>query len=101
MIIIIIGTAAGIMLGMRFQLFVLVLLVLLGVFAAVAAGIASGQGVWPITRLALLIVFTFELGYLVGGFVRSFASGLRPALQKVRKLGASHRPERSGAGSWS
>jgi hypothetical protein len=69
MIFIIIGTLAGILLGLRFKVFVLVPAILI----AACAIIVTGHGLKVIVLTALATAAVLQIGYILGCVVRVYA----------------------------
>jgi hypothetical protein len=71
MIFIIIGTIAGILLGLRFKVFVLVPAILI----AACAIIVTGHGLKAIVLTVLATAALLQIGYILGCVVRAYAGG--------------------------
>ena len=68
---------AGIALGLRFRVYILVPTVFFTLAAIVGTGIANDRGIWGIVLDALVGTVTLELGYVVGVAFQALAAGLR------------------------
>ena len=66
--------AIGLLLGLRFSSFVLVLASSLCVASALAYGVAHGSGFWATTFAIVLSQISTQLGYFVGSAILSFAA---------------------------
>jgi hypothetical protein len=65
----IIGTVAGIALGLRFKVLVLVPAIALAVIFALIVGIARGYSFWSIVLAIVIVGPAIQLGYLAGIFL--------------------------------
>jgi predicted phage tail protein len=87
----IIGAFAGIMLGLRFKVFVLGPATLLVTAAITVSGIASGHEPGMIALTAFGAVASLQIGYFVGGILQVMAPAHLLARTTVR-----YRPPKSG-----
>jgi hypothetical protein len=71
------GTLAGAVLGFNFELYGLVLTICASVLLTVLVGAAGGAAAPSIASFSSLIVFTLQIGYLVGCFTQ-FVSARKP-----------------------
>jgi hypothetical protein len=67
----IIGVLAGIALGLRYKVFVLVPAVTLTIMFAVIGGIAHGDRLWSILLAAATLGTAVQFGYLAGIMIRA------------------------------
>jgi len=72
MISLILSVTAGMVLGQRFKVLILLPASGLAIIAATAAGIARGDHAWSITLLAVAVTVALQIGYLVGTGIQSF-----------------------------
>lgn len=62
--------AIGVLLGLRFKVFVLVPAIAISLGANFAIGIAKGSGIWPILFSTFITIAGLQIGYLVGVAIR-------------------------------
>lgn len=84
-VLLIIGTAVGVILGLRLTVFVLVPAMLLATAVTIARGIASGHDSRVIALAVLATLASVQIGYIVGCSLS--------ALLRVRITGWHRRPK--------
>jgi predicted Na+-dependent transporter len=84
MTLIILNLLAGLVLGQRFKVLVLVPAIVLALLVAIGAGIARGDGVWSTALMAGAVGMALQIGYLAGLFI-----GHIPALGRARRTASS------------
>jgi hypothetical protein len=62
----------GAALGLRFRIFVLLPVILLGLFVCTAIGLAQGTAIWSITLTSVIGATCLQLGYLGGALLKFF-----------------------------
>ena len=60
----------GAALGLRFRIFVLLPVILLGFFGCTAFGLAQGTTIWSITLTSIVGATCLQLGYLGGALLK-------------------------------
>ena len=60
----------GAALGLRFRIFVLLPVILLGLFVCTGIGLAQGTTIWSITLTSFIGVTCLQLGYLGGALLK-------------------------------
>jgi hypothetical protein len=60
----------GAALGLRFRIFVLLPVILLGLFVCTAIGLAQGTTIWSITLTNVIGATCLQLGYLGGALLK-------------------------------
>src|ERR1700674_5438108 len=73
----IISSLAGMVLGQRFKVLILLPAVGVAVIAATGAGIARGDQFWSIVLLAIAVTVALQMGYLIGTGIRSLLAAGR------------------------
>jgi hypothetical protein len=73
-----IGLLVGMILGQRYKVLVLAPAIVLTLVVTAAAGLFRADGGWTIAAACVATVTALQLGYLLGGVLRSFATG-KPA----------------------
>jgi hypothetical protein len=68
----IISLLAGMVLGQRFKVLILLPAIGFAVIVAIGAGIAQGDHFWSIVLLAVAVTVALQIGYLLGTGIRSF-----------------------------
>ena len=66
-----VGVVVGIVLGLRYKVFVLVPAVSLAIMFAVMSGIARGDRVWSILLAMAILGTAVQFGYLAGIMIRA------------------------------
>jgi len=69
---VVISLVAGIALGQRFKILILVPVMSLALVGTIAAGIARADNVWSIALIAIAVLTALQIGYLIGIWLRSF-----------------------------
>ena len=69
---VVISLVAGIALGQRFKILILVPVMSLAFVGTIAAGIARADNVWSIALMAIAVLTALQIGYLIGIWLRSF-----------------------------
>jgi hypothetical protein len=87
---VVISLVAGIALGQRFKILILVPVMSLALVGTIAAGIARADNVWSIALMAIAVVTALQIGYLIGIWLRSFIVSARfahpsPASEETRR----------------
>ena len=87
---VVISLVAGIALGQRFKILILVPVMSLALVGTIAAGIARADNVWSIALMAIAAVTALQIGYLIGIWLRSFIVSARfarpsPASEETRR----------------
>jgi hypothetical protein len=78
MILLIMGVLVGVVLGLRFKVFVLVPVICVALAVVVVEGIASGDELWRLALAMIVIATSLQLGYFlgtVGGAARTSNDG--------------------------
>jgi predicted Na+-dependent transporter len=84
MILAIFSLLAGLALGQRFKVFVLVPAIALVLLVAISTSIAFAQGLWSATEVAVVSVVNLQIGYLAGTAIRwSLAAARASRLRSV------------------
>jgi hypothetical protein len=78
------GAVAGILLGLRFKVLVLVPAFLVATVVIIANG--SGQTLGSIVLTLLGTVVSLQIGYIVGSVLRAFARAHLPAAQRHQRV---------------
>jgi hypothetical protein len=73
----IISSLAGLVLGQRFKVLILLPAICTAVVAATGAGVARGDSRWSIVLLAISVAVALQIGYLVGTGIRSLLAAGR------------------------
>jgi hypothetical protein len=60
----------GAALGLRFRIFVLLPVILLGFFVCTAIGLAQGTAIWSIALTSIIGATSLQLGYLGGSLLK-------------------------------
>src|SRR5579871_5306891 len=68
----------GAVLGLRFNVLVLIPAMVIGMVLAIGAGTTHPQAVWGIIKMAAAAAICLQCGYFAGIFVRHFLSAERP-----------------------
>jgi hypothetical protein len=68
---VIISLVAGIVLGLRYKVFVLVPAIAVAAIFAVIIGVVSADGFWSIVLAMAVLGTAVQLGYVMGVFVRA------------------------------
>jgi hypothetical protein len=97
---ILVSLLAGLVIGLRFKVFMVIPAVLVAAILTIAIAIAQGSGFWPIVLATALSVISVQIGYLCTTFVYSIkdakahanASPGAPADAYRSRAGASFRP---------
>jgi hypothetical protein len=76
---IIISFLAGMVLGQRFKVLILIPAIVIAVVATVGVGLAQAFNVWSIVLMALAVMTVLQIGYLVGTGIRTFMVAARAA----------------------
>jgi hypothetical protein len=74
---VVISLVAGIALGQRFKILILVPVMSLALVGTIAAGVARADNVWSIALMAIAVVTALQIGYLIGIWLRSFIVSAR------------------------
>lgn len=69
----IIGVLAGVVLGLRYKVLILVPAVAMAIVFAVIVGVASADHFWSIVLATVVAATSVQLGYLVGIVIRAVA----------------------------
>jgi hypothetical protein len=90
----VISLLAGMALGQRFKVLVLVPLILLTAVFAIATWVAHGGGAWQIGRTAAVAIVGLQMGYLLGLGVRHLTLLARVSRLRSASLPGSYRAQR-------
>jgi len=74
----IVGIAAGIVLGLRYKVLVLVHAVMFAINLSIIIGIARGDSFWSIVLTTVAVVTAVQVGYLAG-------IGIRATIESTRR----------------
>jgi len=77
MIALILSLTAGMVLGQRFKVLILLPATGLAIIAATGAGMAHGDHGWSIVLLAIAVTVALQIGYLIGTGIRSLLAAGR------------------------
>jgi hypothetical protein len=77
MISLILSFTAGMVLGQRFKVLILLPAIGVAIIAATGAGIARGDHAWSIVLLVVAVTVALQIGYLIGTGVQSFLLATR------------------------
>ena len=80
----VIGIIAGIMLGLRFKVFVLAPAILAATAVTTVNAIMSGRGLNVIALTTVGVIASLQIGYFVGGILQVMAAAHLPAKTTVR-----------------
>jgi hypothetical protein len=87
----IVAAVAGAVLGLRYNVLVLVPAVMFAMLFAVIVGIARGDGLWFVTLMTALLAAAIQVGYVAGAALQVGVGSIRAALARRRgnpELGA-------------
>jgi hypothetical protein len=74
----IIGVVAGVVLGLRYKILILVPAVLFAMILAIVIGIGRADSFWSIVLTTVALVVAVQLGYLAGIAVHAVIAAIRP-----------------------
>jgi hypothetical protein len=80
----IIAVVAGAVLGLRYNVLILVPAVLFAMLFAVIVGIARGDGFWSVTLMTALLAAAVQIGYVAGAALQVGAGSIRATLARRR-----------------
>jgi len=83
--ILIIGAIAGMLLGLRFKVFVLAPVVFLATMVIIGIGAASSHGPVMIALMALGAVVSLQIGYVAGVLLQVMVLAYLPSLYRRRE----------------
>jgi hypothetical protein len=92
----IIGVVAGIVLGLRYKILILVPAVLFAMILAIIIGIGRADSFWSIVLTTVALVVAVQLGYLAGIAVHAVIAAIRPP----RKEDGGGKPNSEIAYAW-
>ena len=75
----ILALSAGLLLGYRFKILILVPVIAVALFGLIGAGLARADDAWSICLMAVAVTIALEIGYLVGSGVYAYGIGRRAA----------------------
>lgn len=92
----VISAAVGAILGLRYNVLVLVPAIAFAILFAMIAGFLRGDGFWSIALMAVLLGMAVQLGYLVGIAIYTFVHSVCTAWGRGRhQLSSSMRSART------
>jgi hypothetical protein len=91
-----IGVVVGIVLGLRYNILVLVPAVLFATILAIIIGIGRADSFWSIVLTTVALVAAVQLGYLAGIAIHAVIAAIRPP----RKEDGSGKPDSEIAYAW-
>lgn len=90
-----ISVLAGMAIGFRFKIYMVVSAILAAALSAAAVSVAQGYHFWPIASIAILSAVAVQIGYLCGTFACAMKE--TPAAEAAQVAGAQN-PYRSHTG---
>ena len=84
MILILFSLLAGLVLGQRFRILVLVPALMLALLAGVGSGVARADGIWWTALMAVAAATALQIGYLIGLVIRDI-----PVIGRASRTAAS------------
>jgi hypothetical protein len=89
MMLAILSLLAGMVLGQRFKVLILIPAIAASLIVAVAAGIARADDIWSIVMMAVLAATSLQIGYLGGTAIRVMIVATRASRRRHASLQAS------------
>jgi len=72
-----VGVVAGIVLGLRYKILILVPALMVAMIFAIIVGVASADSFWSIVLTTVAVVIVVQLGYLAGIAIREVIAAIR------------------------
>jgi hypothetical protein len=75
----VIGAVAGIVLGLRYKVLILVPAVMLAMISSIIIGVARADRFWSIVLMTLELITAVQLGYLTGIVIHAAMTAIFPS----------------------
>jgi hypothetical protein len=80
----VIGAVAGIVLGLRYKVLILVPAIMFAMIVAIIVGVVHADRLWSIALMTLELIIAIQLGYLAGTVTRAAITAIFPPSNEGR-----------------
>jgi hypothetical protein len=86
----VIGAVAGIVLGLRYKVLILVPAIMFAAIAATIVGVAHAERFWSIALMTVELITAIQLGYLAGTVTHAAIAAIFPPSKEGRNSDPGH-----------